>query len=75
MTEDIDDCYPVVVDGAERSVRQNCDADELDEFWGGDTEVQSTLLRGDLPLDRQEPEEGGARPCDGGPLAAPQRGG
>lgn len=31
MTEDIDDCYPVEVDGARRPVRQNYDAGELNE--------------------------------------------
>jgi hypothetical protein len=32
MTEDTDDCYPVEVDGAGRSVGRNYDATELDEF-------------------------------------------
>ena len=40
MTEDTDNCYPVEVDGAERPVRQNCDADELDEF--GEASSQRT---------------------------------
>jgi hypothetical protein len=55
MTENTDDCCPVEVDGAGQQVLRYKRAQRV---WGGDTEVQSTLLRGHLPLDRQEPKEG-----------------